>query len=96
MIENIIKYGMPVVWLVGGLVVSADALYLYLNNRKKRALQHSVNEVSFVMSDSLPCCKHSEIKRIVQNCVNPHCKAKLSHKIVKHIDSAKHLICVAM
>lgn len=32
----------------------------------------------------------------IQKCNNPHCKAKLSRKIIEHIDSAKHLICIAM
>lgn len=55
-----------------------------------------IHEVAFVMSDALPCCRHTESRETVRNCKNPHCKAKLSHKIIEHIDKAKHLICLAM
>lgn len=55
-----------------------------------------MNEVAFVMSDGLPCCPHSIDINIIDGCRNPHCKAKLSQKIIRQIDSAKHLICIAM
>lgn len=78
------------------IFAATDVLYLYYIHRKNHIEKRAVHDVAFVLSDGLPCCKHTENKETVQKCENPHCKAKLSHRIIKEIDSAKHLICIAM
>lgn len=69
---------------------------LYFVWRKNHIAQRPIHEVAFIMSDGSPCCRHTESEEIVKNCRNPHCKAKLSYKIIEHIKSAKHLICLAL
>lgn len=75
---------------------AAEAVNRLTAAYKNYVVSRPIHEVAFVMSDALPCCRHAESKKTVRNCKNPHCKAKLSHKIIEHIDSAKHLICMAM
>lgn len=85
-----LKYGL----FASALLLSTDVLYsLYL--RQKNRLPR-LNEVNFVMSADLPCCAHTSDVEVIKKCRNPHCKARLSRKIIEHIDSAKHLICIAM
>ncbi|XP_031625226.1 mitochondrial cardiolipin hydrolase-like [Contarinia nasturtii] len=89
-ITGIMKFGL----LASTLLVSTDLLigwYLRQKNRSPR-----LNEVFFVMSNALSCCPHTAKEDAIKKCPNPHCKAKLSRKIIEHIDSAKHLICIAM
>lgn len=87
-----LKFGVSAV----AVIATADMLYLYYVLRKNLIARTPINEVAFVMSDALPCCKHTENTETVKKCTNPHCKAKLSNKIIEHIDSSKHLICIAM
>lgn len=91
-LASILKFGFS----TAVILFAADGLYLYYEARKKHIAQRPINEVAFVMSNDLPCCRHTESRGTVERCRNPHCKAKLSHKIIEHIKSAKHLICIAM
>lgn len=85
--------GVSMVALVFG---AAEAVNRLTAACKNFIASRPIHEVAFVMSDALPCCRHAESRETVRKCRNPHCKAKLSHKIIEHIDSAKHLICIAM
>lgn len=88
-----LKFGFCTVVFLG----LTDCMHIWYERYRKRIKSREINEVVFVMSNSLSCCRHSEKDiEIVKKCQNPHCKAKLSHKIVNHINSANHLICVAM
>lgn len=78
------------------IFAAADSLHWYYQRQKKRIPRPSIQENIFIMTDAIPCCAHSVDIREVEACINPHCKAKLSHKIIGHINSAKHLICIAM
>lgn len=90
-IATFMKYGFSTV----AFIVFIDHLYeRYILRKRFRSLP--LNEAVFVMSNTLTCCSHTENLKIINDCKNPHCKAKLSRKIIEHIDSAKHLICVAM
>lgn len=91
-IGNVLKYGLPAI----GLLLSIDLLHLYYFYRKDYIASRPIHEVAFIMSDGLPCCTHYENPTTIENCENPHCKAKVSNRIINHIHSAKHLICIAM
>lgn len=89
-IAPVLKLG----FFASAFLLSTDLLigwYLRQKNRSPR-----LNEVVFVMSNALPCCPHTADVEAIKKCRNPHCKAKISRKIIDHIDSAKHLICIAM
>lgn len=90
---NVLMGGISATAVLFGAAVALERFY---EARKNFVASRPIHEVLFVMSDGLPCCRHSERTEIVRNCRNPHCKAKLSHKIIEHIDSAKHLICIAL
>lgn len=89
-VTTVLKFGV----FVTALLLSTDVLYAWYLRQKNRPPR--LNEVFFVMSNALPCCPHTADVKVIQKCRNPHCKAKLSRKIIEHIDSAKHLICIAM
>lgn len=92
-ITTILKYGL----ITAAMFMSIDKLIeVYFLRKKSHKISNPLNEVFFVMSNALPCCPHTADIKTVNNCKNPHCKAKLSKKIIGHIDSAKHLICIAM
>lgn len=78
--------------------VRADVQHLNYVYRKNHIAQLPVNDVAFVMGDGLSFCEHehTDNRETVKICENPLCKAKLSHKIIGHIESAKHLVCIAM
>lgn len=90
-----VKYGIATAFVLA-VFGAVDILHLYYVKRKNHIAKRPIHEVVFVMSNGLPCCGHTEDRNIVQNCRNPFCKAKLSHKIIDHINEAKHLICIAM
>lgn len=89
-VADFLRYGL----LASALMLSADFLYAWYLQQKNRSPQ--LNEVFFVMSTALSCCSHTADPKVIKKCRNPHCKAKLSRKIIEHINSAKHLICLAM
>lgn len=91
-VMTLIKYGL----LTAAMVISIDKLYEIFILRKKSHWRGPLNEVVFVMSNALPCCPHTADIDTIKKCRNPHCKAKLSRKIIDLIDSAQHLICIAM
>lgn len=81
----------------GILLLSVDLLFIVYERQKKRLQQREIKEVCFLMSNRLPCCHHSnDVDSQLLNCKNDHCKGKLSNKIIQHIESANHLICIAM
>lgn len=91
-LATILKFG----FCTAAILLSTDLLHLWYVRQKNRVRKQAINEVAFMMSNSLTCCSHSTDIKIIQKCRNPHCKAKLSRKIIEHINSANHLICIAM
>lgn len=73
-------------------------LYFFLRERQRKRIEsNEISEAFFLISDGLQC---HELNAMDVNesitCKNQNCKAKLLQKIVKHIDGAKHLICIEM
>lgn len=91
-LKTLLKFG----FCTAAILLSTDLLHLWYVRQQNRVRKQAINEVAFVMSNALPCCPHSTDIKTIKKCRNPHCKAKLSRKIIEHIDSAKHLICIAM
>lgn len=78
------------------LLGSLDLLFIIYERQRKRMAQRPIADADFIMSNNLPCCPTTISESNLKKCINPHCKAKLSHKIINHIDSAKTILCVAM
>lgn len=91
-------------WVFGGAIflASIEILHCWWRINKRNRIPLHINEVFFVMSnqsgDNLRCFCNVYQTNMQQAtaCPNPHCKAKLLNKIVAHMNSAQHLICIAM
>lgn len=91
-----ITAALKLVACTAAMSLTVSSLGWLYKSLKKRIPRQSINEVVFIGSDVNPCCPLNANIRQVEGCQNAHCKAKLLHKMIDHIDSAKHLICIAM
>lgn len=91
-VGKFLKYG----FFTAVLVLSTDVFYMLYERQQKRIASRPVHEVTFIMSDGLRCCDFRANIKTLDKCQNKHCKGKLVHKIIQHINSANHLICIAM
>lgn len=77
--------------------LSVDLYFILRERQRKRIESNEIIEAFFLLSDSSQCHELNamDISKSI-NCKNGNCKAKLLHKIINHIDNAKHLICIEM
>lgn len=91
-ISGIIKFG----FYTAAILLTTDVLFSWYVRQRNRLSQAPINEVHFMMSNDITCCSSKPNDKRPNNCKNPNCKTKLMRKIIQHIDSAKHMICIAM
>lgn len=90
--------------IVAGMTIYSNRNNLLLTNidaKKKRQKvideAHAVDESFFVMSITEQCHRPNQYRdRTVVNCPKEYCRAKVAKRIVEHIDSAKHLLCICL
>lgn len=90
-ISAVLKYGL----YAAAILLSTELLCSWYVRQRNRISHRPVHEVYFMMSNQKYCCSYSNTKKYTK-CPNSYCKAKLSHKLIEHINSAKHIICIAM
>lgn len=90
--------------LIAGITVywrCTDLLGLFNDDRRKKKLQAiaepALNETFFVMSTMEQCHRAIQYREpSVAKCPTLHCRAKLTKRLIEHIDNAKHLLCICL